>query len=70
MVAHNYPFKGGNLTRHFGKPKKNQHALQLEMTKINYMDNREIHYDLERAAVIKNLLKRTFQKLITELEIL
>lgn len=66
-IAHNYPFKGGHLTRHFGKPEENQHALQLEMTKINYMDNRETHYDLERATVVKKLLKRTFQKLITAL---
>lgn len=69
-VAHNHPFKGGHLTRYFGKPEENQHALQLEMTKINYMDNRERHYDIERAAKIKKLLKKVFSNVITELETL
>lgn len=66
-VEHNYPFKGGHLTRYFGKPAENQHALQLEMTKINYMDNKEIHYDTDRAAVMRNILKQTFENLIESL---
>jgi N-formylglutamate deformylase len=35
-LNHNHPFKGGTITRFFGKPNENQHALQLEMTKVNY----------------------------------
>lgn len=67
-VEHNYPFKGGHLTRYFGKPEENQHALQLEMTKINYMDNKEMHYDMDRASAMRKLLKQTFQNLIKTLE--
>ena len=33
-VNHNTPFKGGHITRYFGKPENNIHALQLEMNKI------------------------------------
>lgn len=62
-VEHNYPFRGGHLTRYFGKPEEHQHALQLEMTKINYMDNRETHYDSDRAAIIRGLLKNMFENL-------
>ena len=69
-VAHNQPFRGGHLTRYFGKPEEGQHALQLEMTRINYMDNREMHYDIERAAVIREVLKKVFRNLIQELKIL
>lgn len=67
-VQHNDPFKGGYITRHFGKPGENQHALQLEMTKINYMDNAEAHYDIKRAEVIRKLLKNTFKALIAQLQ--
>lgn len=70
LIEHNYPFKGGHLTRYFGKPEENQHALQLEMTKINYMDNRERHYDIDRATRMRKILKKTFENLIQKLEVL
>lgn len=58
-VSHNHPFKGGYITRHYGKPDKQQHALQLEMTKPLYMDNEEQHYDEQRAGSIRKLLINT-----------
>jgi N-formylglutamate deformylase len=66
-VSHNHPFKGGAITRHFGKPSENKHALQLEMTKVNYMDDSETKYDVERANMMQSLLKRVFEKLIERL---
>jgi len=57
--SHNYPFKGGYITRHFGKPSENQHALQLEMTKVNYMSDDEKQYDEVRAGKIRSILRRT-----------
>jgi len=66
-VNHNHPFKGGFITRYFGKPSENVHALQLEMTKINYMDDSETRYDKLRADKIRILLQRTFSKLIEQL---
>lgn len=66
-VNHNDPFKGGHITRYFGKPHENQHALQLEMTKINYMDNAEKAYDTERAGIIRKILKANFEALIKTL---
>ncbi|MBK5279819.1 MAG: N-formylglutamate amidohydrolase [Bacteroidia bacterium] len=62
-VSHNHPFKGGTITRQFGKPLENQHALQLEMTKINYMDDREMQYNAERATNMQLLLSNTLSKL-------
>lgn len=61
---HNHPFKGGNLTRSFGQPHNKVHALQLEMSKLVYMDDREINYHPERAEKIQSILLRTFQNLI------
>lgn len=66
-VSHNHPFKGGYITRHFGRPADNQHALQLEMTKLNYMNDAEQVYDQARAEKIRELLKRNFEKLIEQL---
>ncbi len=67
-VRHNHPFKGGYITRHFGRPAEHQHALQLEMTKVNYMDDGEAQYDVARAEIMRNLLKINFEKLIDQLK--
>jgi N-formylglutamate deformylase len=66
-VSHNHPFKGGTITRHFGKPSENQHALQLEMTKVNYMDDTERLYDPLRAEKMQLLLSDTLAKLIEKM---
>jgi N-formylglutamate deformylase len=68
-VEHNFLFKGGYITRHFGQPVQQQHALQLEMTKVNYMDDSEKHYEPARAGKMQDLLRRTFEKLITVLSV-
>ncbi len=67
QVNHNHPFKGGYITRHFGKPSENLHALQLEMAKVHYMDDSETNYHAGRAEKMRDLLKRTFQKLVEAL---
>jgi len=63
-VSHNTPFKGGHLMRYFGNPAKNIHALQLEMAKINYMNDTERKYDEERAKEMQVLLKKMFEDLV------
>lgn len=66
-VSHNTPFKGGHITRYFGKPENNVHALQLEMNKILYMDDNEITYNKKRAEEVKVVLKRAMKGLIENL---
>jgi N-formylglutamate deformylase len=58
-LRYNHPFKGGYITRNFGKPDKHQHALQLEMSKVNYMDDSERKYDPGRAEKIGEVLYNT-----------
>jgi N-formylglutamate deformylase len=65
----NFLFKGGYITRHYGQPDKQQHALQLEMTKLNYMDDEQTSYDKKRARKMRGHLERTFEKLITVLTV-
>lgn len=66
-VGHNHPFKGGYITRQYGKPASGQHALQLEMSKVNYMDDEERKYDRARSDKMRELLKTVFEKLIEQL---
>lgn len=63
-ATHNTPFKGGHITRYFGKPENNTHALQLEMAKTNYMDASETDYSDENAAKIRIVLQQLFTELI------
>ncbi len=69
-INHNTPFKGGHITRYFGKPENNTHALQLEMNKILYMDDNEITYNKKRAAEVKQVLKKTITGLIDTMNII
>jgi N-formylglutamate deformylase len=62
-VEHNHPFKGGFITRNYGKPSENFHALQLEMSKVNYMDDSEKKYDKNRADNIRETLISTLSAL-------
>lgn len=64
QVNVNSPFKGGHITRYFGKPQHNIHALQLEMNKILYMDDRELNFNEDRANKMRSVLKTTLEGLI------
>lgn len=63
-VNHNTPFKGGHITRYFGKPEENIHSLQLEMNKILYMDDNEVTYNMDRAKRVQKTLQNTLESLI------
>ena len=42
LVARNKPFSGGHTTRHYGRPSEGVHALQIEINRALYMDERTI----------------------------
>lgn len=67
-ATHNTPFKGGYITRNFGKPQDDIHALQLEMAKTNYMDAGETEYSGQNAAQIRTVLQNVFTQLIKTLQ--
>lgn len=54
-------FRGGYITRHYGRPGSGIHAMQLELTQCNYMDEKNLGYDAARAArlveTITNMLE-------------
>jgi N-formylglutamate amidohydrolase len=39
-VAHNKPYAGGFITEHYGRPPRNLHALQIEINRGLYMNER------------------------------
>lgn len=52
-------FKGGYITRRFGVPQANVHAVQLEMVQACYMDEANpAQFDAERAAALTKVLER------------
>ena len=64
-AVHNGRFKGGYITRHYGEPQHEVHALQLEMAQRCYMDEAApSHYDESRAAALKAVLKKLVEKLL------
>jgi N-formylglutamate deformylase len=51
-------FKGGHITRHYGRPAQGVEAVQLELAQDTYMDESAVAYDPVRAARLQPLLER------------
>ena len=56
-------FKGGYITRHYGNPKEQIHAIQIELSQINYMNEKTNRYDVSKAEKLKTLLIRAVNSL-------
>jgi len=54
-------FKGGWITRTYGTPRHNIHALQMELAQRAYMDETTTNYDEAAAAKLQPLLKDILQ---------
>jgi N-formylglutamate amidohydrolase len=40
-VRHDDPYRGGYTTAHYGRPRASQHAIQIELNRALYMDERD-----------------------------
>lgn len=56
-VVLNGRFKGGYITRHYGNPRENVHAVQLELAQQTYMDERTLRYHGDAAARLTVVLR-------------
>jgi N-formylglutamate deformylase len=64
-------FKGGYITRHYGQPAQNVHAIQLEMSQCLYMDEAPPFNYLEyRATSVQPLLQAMLQAALAQLVVL
>ncbi|MFT5529928.1 MAG: N-formylglutamate deformylase [Alteromonadaceae bacterium] len=50
-------FKGGFITRHFGNPGNNIHAIQLELSQRTYMNELTTEYNLSLAEQVQQKLR-------------
>ncbi len=58
-------FKGGYITRHYGRPDEGVHTLQLEMAMSAYLDEtRPEHFDRARARALVAALERLVSALV------
>jgi N-formylglutamate deformylase len=58
-------FKGGYITRHYGRPRDNVHAVQLEMCWSTYMaEAPPYEIDAQRAAQLLPLLRRLLRTVL------
>ena len=60
----NARFKGGHITRHYGDPGANVHALQLEVAQRAYMDEATTAYNSGKALQFRDTLKALLEALI------
>lgn len=58
-------FKGGHITRFYGRPEEGVHALQLEMCQCTYMDETApFAYRPDRAERVQPLLRRMLEAVV------
>ncbi len=50
-------FKGGHITRYYGDPGANVHAIQLELAQRAYMHEQTLAYDRDKAAKLRATLE-------------
>lgn len=62
VVARNTPFAGAYITQAYGRPSKGQHAVQVEIDRALYMDERRIEPNSDFETV-----KRRLQGVIAEI---
>lgn len=54
-------FKGGYITRAYGKPKSNIHSIQLELSQATYMDETRLSFDESKAKKVSKPLTEMFE---------
>ncbi|MEQ8665833.1 MAG: N-formylglutamate deformylase [Rhodospirillales bacterium] len=61
-AVHNGRFRGGYITRHFGRPTEGCHALQLEKAQAIYMDETPPYgYRVDLAARVEPVIRRMLE---------
>lgn len=56
-VGYNWPYLGGRVTEHYGKPDQGQHAIQVELNRGLYMDEKTKKIKPEHVVVQKKIQK-------------
>lgn len=59
-------FKGGYITRHYGKPDAGIDAVQLELAQCTYMDEEGFDYQPDRAAGVQRVIRALLETCLRE----
>jgi N-formylglutamate deformylase len=59
-------FKGGYITRHYGRPADGVEAIQLELAQLNYMDEDTFEYLPDRAARTQSLIRELLEACLVD----
>ncbi|MGE0256252.1 MAG: N-formylglutamate amidohydrolase [Alphaproteobacteria bacterium] len=54
-VTRNAPYSGGFITRHYGRPRRGVHALQIELNRALYMDENRLERGARLAQVAADM---------------
>jgi N-formylglutamate deformylase len=60
-------FKGGYITRHYGQPREGVHAVQLELSQCQYMNEESFAWDATKAPLVQGTIRQLLQKCLGEL---
>jgi N-formylglutamate amidohydrolase len=69
-VVLNGRFKGGYITRHYGNPENNVHAIQLELAQHSYMNEETLRYDEEAAGTLAGVIRDMLSQLLENARVL
>lgn len=58
-------FRGGFITRNYGRPGDGVHAIQLELAQRRYMDEQSLRYDERSAAGLERTIRRLLRAVIS-----
>ena len=64
-VALNGRFKGGHITRTYGDPNRNVHAMQLELAQCTYMDEDSFRYNEQTSIRLIKVIQEMLNAFVT-----
>lgn len=67
-VGYNWPYVGGRVTERYGEPAKGHHAIQVEMNRALYMDEKSKAYKPELAANVQKKVQQALSYIQSQLD--